>query len=289
MRRRDILAFPVLLTASRILDAQEAPLFRTGARMVEVYLTVLDQKNRYVSNLERGRFEILEGTTPQVVEVFEPDEKPFTLAVVLDTTGSMNDSLPALKSAVVKLIEHLRDEDRIAVYGFNDRLELLQDFTHDKRAAMLAVRRARASGRTALFDAVSRVAQHMSAIKGKKSVVVFTDGNDNASVLNLSAATTRSKKSGIPIHTVAQGDALKEQKLVQNLEDISKKTGALSFKVTKNSQMEDVFGEISTDLKATYLLAYRPKEGAGEWRPIRVQVKEAKGFKVRCREGYFAD
>jgi VWFA-related protein len=278
-----------MVPAARILHAQDTPLFRADARMVEVYLTVLDQKNRYVSNLEKSRFEVLEGSAPQVVEVFETDESPFTLAVVLDTTGSMQDSMPALKSAVVKLIEQMRAEDRIAVYGFNERLELLQDFTNDKRAAMLAVRRARAAGRTALFDAVSRVAQQMGVIKGKKSVVVFTDGNDNSSVLNLTAATTRSKKTGIPIHTVAQGEALQAAKLVQNLEEISSKTGALSFKVRKNSQMEEVFGEISKDLKATYLLAYRPKPGAGEWRPIRVQVKDGKGFKVRCREGYFGD
>ena len=280
MTRRELLS---------LLIAQDTPVFRSDVRMVEVYLTVRDQRSQYVTNLNRERFEVLEGSAPQTVEVFEADDTPFSLAVVLDTTGSMEDSMPALKSAVVKLIEQLRAQDRIAIFGFNERLEMLQDFTSDKRAAMLAVRRARASGRTALFDAVSRVSQRMSAVKGKKSVVVFTDGNDNASVLNLTAATTRSKKAGIPIHTVAQGEALQAANLVQNLEEISSKTGALSFKVRKNSQMEEVFGEISRDLKASYLLAYRPKPGAGEWRPIRVQVNGGSGYKVRCREGYFGE
>jgi len=284
MTRRMLMAWPLLR-----LTAQDTPTIRMQSRMVEVHVTVLDRRNRHIPNLDRRHFEVYDADTAQNIAAFEPETANLTLAILLDTTGSMAEAMPALKIAATRLIEQLREGDRVAVYGFSERLERLQGFTDDRRAAILAVRRARTGGATALFDAIARVSQSMPPGLGKKSMVVFTDGADNSSLLNMNAATARAKKAGIPLYTVAQGDALKASRLVETLEDISQRTAGMSFKVRNASQIEEVFEAISADLKHTYMLAYQPRSGQGEWRPIRVVVNSVKDVTVRCREGYFAD
>jgi Ca-activated chloride channel homolog len=268
----------------------QTPTFTASVRLVEVYATVHDRKDRHVADLKPAQFELFDAGKPQGIEKFEAVDNSMSIAIVLDTTGSMRDSLPAVKNATGMLIDQLREGDSVAVYGFSAGLDQLQGFTTDKRAAKLAVRRTRAEGKTALFDALARVAQELAQRPGKKAILVFTDGNDNSSVLNLESAALRARKTGVPVYTVAQGEALHASKLMKTLEALSEKTGALSFKVRKSSEMNEVFLEIAKDLRFTYLLAYRPPvAGTSEWRPIQVVIKGLKDLHVRCKEGYFAN
>ncbi|MGC4052127.1 MAG: VWA domain-containing protein [Paludibaculum sp.] len=137
-----------------LLQAQDqVPTFRVTARLVEVYATVFDRQDRRIGGLREQEFNILDGGNPQRIEKFEASTEGLALTIVMDTTGSMRDSLPVVKNAISLLIDQLREEDQVAVYGFAGSLDRLQEFTRDKRAAKLAVRRTRAEGRTALFDA----------------------------------------------------------------------------------------------------------------------------------------
>ncbi len=281
-----IYCLPLLL-----LNAQDPPVsFGVSTRLVEVYATVIDKSDRPIRSLTRDAFEILDGGQPQQLLAFGSSSDSLSLAVLLDTTGSMRDALPVVKNATNLMIDQLRDIDSVAIYGFSNGIELLQDFTQDKKAAKLTVRRLRAEGATALFDALTRVSQDLTTRQGKRAVVVFTDGEDNSSVLNMESAVLRARKSGVPIYTIAQGDALKAPRLVKALESLSENTGGKLFKAQKSSQMDEIFQEISADLQASYLLSYRPPAaGKGEWRPIRVAIKSEKSYKVHCREGYYAD
>jgi VWFA-related protein len=201
----------------------------------------------------------------------------------------MRDSLPKLKNAVMRLIDDLREGDAVAVFGFSDNLVSLQDFTTDKRRAKHAVLKVQASGRTALYDATALVARHLMNRSGKKAVVVFTDGDDNASVLNSSNATDRARKLGVPVYSVAQGEALGNGQLVDQLERLSKATGAKAFTVRKVDDVEEVFLEISRDLKHTYMLAYRPPEQSRGWHKIDVAVPAVKKATIRAKRGYDSD
>ncbi|MGJ5818423.1 VWA domain-containing protein [Paludibaculum fermentans] len=281
----------ILLIPLMLLQAQEqTPTFRVTSRLVEVYATVFDKQDHRIGGLKEHEFDVLDGGNPQRIERFEASTEGLALTIVMDTTGSMRDSLPVVKNAISLLIDQLRDEDLVSVYGFAGSLERLQEFTRDKRAAKLAVRRTRAEGRTALFDALTRVSQELHARPGKKAVVVFTDGADNSSVLNLETAALRARKTGVPVYVVAQGEALSATKLMKSLEVISEKTGGQLFRAQKSSQMDEIFMAIAADLKFTYMLAYyAPTIGTGEWRPIRVSVKADGRFRVRCKEGYFAE
>jgi VWFA-related protein len=272
------------------LAQQDGFVFKSDVRLVEVYASVFDQKGRYLDGLTRERFSLADNGAAQPIVAFEGETKEVSCAILLDTTGSMARSLPAVKNAVVHLIDELRDNDWVAAYGFDSSATTLQEFTQDKRAVKQAVLRTRAGGTTALFDAIAQVATEISTRSGKKALIVFTDGDDNASMLNLQSAMTRAKKVGIPIYSVAQGEALSSSALVRQLRSISDFTNGLAYEVRKAHEVEAVFQDISADLQHTYMLAYKPPAVAEKkWRSIRVSVNGTKECKVRAREGYLPE
>jgi VWFA-related protein len=274
------------------LQPQQTPtVFRTEARMVEVYATVLDHKGRYIDGIPQEHFRISDNGQPQSITAFEGNAAGLTCAILLDTTGSMRDSLPTVKNSISRLIDEFRDEDSVAIYGFSTSLDLLQDFTHDRAAARRAVMRTRAAGMTALFDALAHVTLDIGARSGKKAVVVFTDGDDNASVLNAQRAVEGAKKSGIPLYTVAQGEARDSHALMNRLKEIARLTGGKTYGAKDAHEAAQIFQDISAELQHTYLLAYRPPEAKDDgWRQIQVSLSGAKDYKdctVRSKEGYY--
>ena len=270
--------------------AQDQPVFRVESRLVEVYATIRDQNGRYLDGLPRDRFELKDNGEVQPLKVFESNADKFSCAVLLDTTASMAAALPAVKNSVVHMIDQLREEDRVAVYSFSLNLNQLVDFTTDKAAAKQAVLRTRAAGSTALFDAVSELARDMAPRPGKKAMVVFTDGDDNASLLNVKSAVARAKKAGVPVYAIAEGDALKSNDLLKELKDIAEMTGGQTYQAHKTSEIAGIFESITGDLQHTYMLAYQaPPSSDRRWRTIELTVSGLKGGKIRSKEGYLPE
>jgi Ca-activated chloride channel family protein len=272
------------------VTAEPAPVeadFKVTGRLVEVYATVTDGRGRYVDNLTRGDFTILDQRSPQGITAFEPQSNEVSCVLLLDTTGSMQYALPALKNAALRLIAELRPEDSVAVYNFSDSVTELQPFTMDKASAKRAVLHTRAFGETALYDALARVGQDLNGRAGKKVIVLFTDGKDNASTLNTDAAIQRAKANGVPIYTIAQGEAIGHKDMLDQLAGISKATGGEAFAIEKPSEIGRVFDKVSEDLTHGYLLSFQPPPSESPaWRPIQVTVSGPRGLKVRAREGY---
>ena len=266
------------------------PTFRVSGRLVEVPVTVTDSRGRYVDGLPRAQFNLLEDGKMRSIDGFEALSQSVSCALLFDATGSMQAVLPSLKNAAINLIAELRPEDSMAVYAFNDRVFELQPFTQDKAAAKRAVVHTQPTGETALYDALVRVNQDLTARSGKKVIVVFTDGVDNKSTLTSEIAARVAKAYGIPIYAVAQGDAAADPGLVKQLMRVSKATGGLSFNIHNSSQIRDVFEEISRDLRHGYMLTFRPQLAEDRaWHEIQVVLQKPNGRKVRAREGYFRD
>ena len=264
--------------------------FKTTGRLVEVYATVTDGRGRYVDNLARDGFSVMDQGSPQSITAFEPQSNEVSVVLLLDTTGSMLFALPALKNAALRLISELRPEDSVSVYNFSDSVTELQPFTTDKAAAKRAVLRTQAFGDTALYDALARVGQDLVGRAGKKVIVLFTDGKDNASTLNPDAAIQRAKANGVPIYTIAQGEAIGHRDLLDQLEGISKATGGEAFAIEKPSEIGRVFDKVSEDLTHGYLLSFQPPPAENSaYRPIQVVVSGPRGLKVRAREGYYPE
>jgi Ca-activated chloride channel homolog len=273
------------------LPGRQQPVIRVKVPLVEVYASVYDHNGRYVEGLVRDSFRVFEDGKPQQITNFEADSGRLSCAILLDTTGSMNEALPHVKNSIIKLIDILGSEDAVAIFTFDRRLVVRQEFTTDKAAAKRAVLRTRAEGQTALFDALSEVVQEISERPGKKALVVFSDGDDNASVLNANSAVMRAKKTGIPVYAIAEGEATRSKELRRLLEDLSKRTGGASYQAKRPSEIEEVFQRIAVDLRHLYLLTYRPESVAeeGRWRKIEVGLADKKDFRIRSKEGYFPE
>ncbi|HEY1342341.1 MAG TPA: VWA domain-containing protein [Bryobacteraceae bacterium] len=283
--------FALALVLAGAAAAQEGDvLFKSDVRLVEVYATVMDQKGKYLDGLTRDRFEVRDNGTPQPLAVFETESAGLSCAILMDTTGSMAHALSAVKNAAATLIDSLRPIDSVAIYSFSNSLRMLQDFTTDKAAAKRAMMRTRPAGETALFDSLSQLARDLARRTGKKAIVAFTDGADNVSGLNASAAIARARKSGLPIYAAALGDALKSPLLLDELKQIAQNTGGQAYRMEKPADILTVFEDISRDLKHTYLLAYRPPPTEEKsWRTIHVTVSGLKSGKIRAREGYLPE
>lgn len=283
------LCFAGSILASAGHGQQVATVLRTEARLVQVSATIFDSHSHYVDGLKSDDFLITENGEPQKVKYFESNEDSLSCAILLDTTGSMEKALPRLKNAVLQLIEQLGPNDSIAIYSFAEQLVIQQDFTKDKAAAKRAVLRLRAGGQTALYDAISESSQEVGRAPGKKAILVFTDGDDNASVLTARAAVSRARRNGFPLFTIAEGEATQSESLRKVLADLSKSSGGETYQVKDPRDMEEVFHRISSELQHMYLLSYRPSIDAadGRWRKIGVAIKGSNTYRVRAKEGYF--
>lgn len=270
-------------------NAQEpGAVFRSDVRLVEVHATITDSKGRFLNGLRSEQFEVRDNGEVQPIAAFEPETAGFTCALLLDRTGSMLTSLPSLKSAVLRLIDAFRENDIFAVYTFNTALRRIHDLSHDKAGAKQVVLRTLADGDTALFDSLSAVTVDLAAQKGKKVIIVFTDGDDNSSYLGATTVVQRSKTLGIPIYAVAQGEALKNAALLRLLGEIGHSTGGAAYGVRKASEMEGVFATITSNIQHAYMLAYvAPPADDMRWRTIKVTVSGVKGARIRAREGYY--
>lgn len=264
--------------------------FRAAGRLVEVYTTVTDSSGHYIDDLAREQFTVSDNGVAPKIAAFEPRSSEVSVVLLLDTTGSMRAALPALKNAALKLIGELRSADSIAVYSFNSSVSELQPFTTAKDAAKRAVLRTQAFGETALYDALTRVGRDLSARAGKKVIVVFTDGNDNSSTLTADTAIERAKAAGIPVYTIAQGEAISHPEFLKQLAAVSNATGGVSFAIREPREIRGVFEKVSADLTHGYLLEFQPVPAEDRaWRTIEVELKSAKRYKIRARDGYYPE
>lgn len=290
-----LLSLAVLLGPLAAGTAAQAPVdtIKVDVHLIEVYATIYDGHGRYVDGLTREKFKVFEDGKQQQISSFETGAQSLSCAVLLDTTGSMTEALPRVKNSIVKLIDGLGADDSVAIYTFDEKLKVRQDFTTDKDAAKRAVLRTRAEGRTALFDALSEVAQDVSKRPGKKVMLVFTDGDDNASALNANAAIARAQKVGIPLYAIAEGEATQSPQLKKLLDDLSERTGGTTYEAKKSSDIDEIFQKISKDLQHLYMLSYQPPSAVSDtdkkWRKIDVAVAGQKDYRIRAKEGYFPE
>lgn len=218
---------PLLLAQNNLVEKTST--LSVNVRMVEVYASVLDQHGKHVHGLTADNFEVVEDGQPQKIRLFEPESAALTAALLIDTTGSMLKDLPHVKNAVSTLLTLMKPVDSFGLFSFNTRLTTIQPFTQDRAGALRAMMRTRAAGTTALFDALTQLSLEVSRLNGKKVILLFTDGADNASVVPKESAVRNIKKVGVPVYAVAQGEALTSRSLMQSLTEICTATGGMVF------------------------------------------------------------
>jgi VWFA-related protein len=163
-------------------EVGEDDVVRVNATLVTVPVSVLDRDGRFISGLRKEDFRIMEDGAEQQVAYFATTEEPFTVALVLDTSGSTRFKLEDIQDAAIAFLDQLRPEDRVVVISFDESVRVLSEATNDRGLLRNAIRRTRAGGGTRLYDAVDlAIQQQLSRARGRKAIVLFTDGVDTTS------------------------------------------------------------------------------------------------------------
>jgi Ca-activated chloride channel homolog len=178
---------------SDVEEVSEGDVVRIDTAFVSVPVSVLDRQGRFVPNLQQKDFHIFENGVEQPIAFFEPTEKPFTVALLLDTSASTRFHLWEIKEAAVAFAKQLRPQDRVLVVAFSDEVLLLTEATSDLNVVSTVIDvNANAGSSTRLYDAVNLVInERLNKIQGRKAIVLFTDGVDTSSYLATYHSTLR--------------------------------------------------------------------------------------------------
>jgi VWFA-related protein len=163
-------------------EVGEDEVVRVNTSLVTIPVSVLDRDGRFISGLRKEDFRIFEDGGEQQVSYFATTEEPFTVALIIDTSGSTRFKLEDIQDAAIAFLDQLRPEDRVVVISFDESVRVLSEATNDRRLLRDAIRRTRTGGGTRLYDAVDlAIQQQLSRARGRKAIVLFTDGVDTAS------------------------------------------------------------------------------------------------------------
>jgi VWFA-related protein len=288
-----IRAVALLTDGSRLVDSvrTEGSAFAPAVEVdvVQVAVTVTDGGGRLVKRLRQGDFRVFEDDRPQEVTHFIGSESERELVVAVDMSGSMGPAMGTCREAVKRFLASLRPIDRATLLAFNDSVFTVARREAAPEARLRAVDRLRAWGSTSFYDAVLRGLDLVEKHRGRRALVLFSDGEDMVSRATAVDVERRSEVSAAPVYVVAQGKGMREAGLKRVLDRVAGVSGGRAFYTDRIEQLDGVFSEIGEDLASQYLLAYQPADGVkdGSWRRIRVEVAGTK-HAVRARQGYRA-
>jgi len=257
--------------------------------LVEVYATVLDGAGSPVTGLQVADFEVRDNGRPQAIQRFEMvHQLPLTLGLVLDTSGSMRESLIEAKAAATAFLAGvMTPRDRCFAVGFAERPGLLMPLTSDAHALETAFRDLPALGNTSLHDALVYSLYQYRGVRGRKAMVVLSDGDDTSSLVPWEDALAFAERSGVAIYTVGLDVGAGSLGIRDKLQKLASETGGRTYFVDKASELAGVYAQIDRELRSQYLLAFSPDPPAreGERHALEVKLKGGKG-KVRAARGY---
>ena len=301
------LAALVALGAGRPLSAQ-APqrkpsdsVFRAGVEMVSLNVTVLDQQQHYLTDLESRDFTILEDGARQDITYFNRMSLPIALSLLIDTSASMEQRLTIAQDAAVGFAKKLRPQDLAQVVDFDTRVEVLQGFTADTTALETAIRNTQAGGSTAMFNALYISLKELAKIRPRteddvhrRAVVVLSDGEDTSSLVTYDEVLDLAKRSATTIYAIGLqsrdnglSKGFKEAEYV--LRQLATETGGRAFFPQRAEDLAGIYGVIADELASQYVIGYASsnQKRDGSWRRLTVQVNRT-GTTARTKRGYFA-
>jgi Ca-activated chloride channel family protein len=275
------------VTEDLVLVNVEGALEEMDVDLVELYATVLDGRGRPVTGISQNELRVQEEGSLQTIVRFEPvADRPVHLAIVLDRSASMEDHLPAVRKAAVGFLESfLEPRDRAALVVFDDKPRLLEKLTNDVGALAEEIAGFAAEGNTALYDSVIFALHHLAGVRGKKAVLVITDGKDETSRFDFEQTLDYSRAAGSLIYTIGIGTDLGTRR---HLAKLAEESGGRSFQIEGAAGLEEIYATIAQELRAGYLIVYQSSRPRGDRAFRRVEVGVSRpGHEVRTLRGYF--
>jgi VWFA-related protein len=271
---------------------------RADVDEVQLPCTVVDDKGRLVTDLDRGNFQVWEDNVPQTIASFQHRDVPVSLGILVDNSGSMRDKRAAVNDATLHLVRVSNSADAAFVVNFSDRAILDQGFTSDMNLLEKGLSHIDSKGGTALYDAIVASANEMArhATQQKQVLLIITDGEDNASRLTLQQAIRRVQAlDGPVVYSIGllYEDLSKQEAAAarKDLETLSLETGGVAYFPRSLQDVDDIAVQVARDIRNQYTLGYHSTKSAslGGYRTVRVEAKAPKRgiMTVRTRKGYF--
>ncbi len=273
--------------------------------LIQVHTTVLDKSGNFVSGLKKDVFKVFEDGVAQNIQSFSQEDVPISLGIIIDTSGSMRNKIDLVNKAALAFIRASNPDDQVFLIGFNDQVDLLEDYTNDIDAITDALENVVVTGGTALYDAIYLgVQKAQNGSRPKKAVVVITDGEDRDSYYKLDELVAKVQESDVQIYCVGFLNPVPDKGLFGHwsksvperahdaLQRISEETGAKAFFPKKIPEIHTIVAEIANELRNQYSIGYISSNTArdGSYRKIKIALDPSLATidHVRYRRGYFA-
>src|ERR1041384_7260245 len=300
--------------------AADDEVLQVSKTLVTVPVRVQDRQGRFVADLKQDQFHIYEDGVEQEIAYFEDADQPFTVALLLDISDSTKFKLKEIQDAAAAFVEQLRPDDRVILVAFDQNVAILTEATNDRGVLTQAIRRTQTGGGTSLYTAVDQVVkEQLNHARGRKAVVLFTDGMDTTSqsatyestlraaeeldalvytiqynTYNLALSSLKPTLSSQVTFTTAQVVTSKGEPLSvayaranEYLRLLAYKTGGRFYYADTVANLTKTFARIAEELRQQYSLGYYPKnqDTAGKRRQIKVRVNEP-DVAIRTRHSY---
>lgn len=297
MRKTILFLLAILFLNALVVCAQDDDdVVRVNTDLVVLNLTVTDKAGQYVKALKKSDFKIYEDgveVKPDMISSFTVHESPYAAVVLLDSSGSMEARFSLARSAAIRFLDGLRDEDVAAVYRFDSKVERVQEFSGGRDLAPMAYA-IHAKGMTTLNDAIVEASRTLAERpEQRKAIVVLSDGMDTFSKATSEKALESALAVGATIYAVDMSSldiagSAHHQSAAQ-LKSFADKTGGRFISTPGGPALRDAFSEIADELGHQYTVAYRPvnTKHDGKWRALEVKVSH-EDLTVRTRKGYRA-
>jgi VWFA-related protein len=277
--------------------------FAVSVDTVTLDVVVVDKKGRFVPGLVSENFEILEDGLPQEVSFFTAQFTPITTLLLLDSSSSIRSSLTAIQTAAYLFAQNLSEGDRARIGLFTHEVRFGGSFTDSISEHFAMLRSMKPEGKTALYDAILSALDEFKSVEGRKSLLVFTDGDDAGPESHGSRSTREdaveaAKESDVTIYTVGfagwgpEGSASVNRPFLTTLAEA---TGGRAFFPEDIEEVKEAFLEVQQGLHRHYRMAYVPTRETSPdapWRNIEIKlkgkIKGRQGLVVRTRQGYYA-
>jgi Ca-activated chloride channel family protein len=254
---------------------------------------ITDSQGRHVPGLKQTQFTILENGVEQEIASFTTEETPYAAVILLDTSGSMDQRIALARSAAIRFLDGLRENDNAEIYRFDSKVTLVQKFSNSRDVAE-KIFDLRADGMTSLNDAIYKAAVDLSTRPEKRrAIIVLSDGMDTSSGKSADKALKAALAANAVIYTVDMSSVTTDGRSRQQnqgvLRQYAEKSGGMFVATPGGAAMRAAFESIVDELGNQYTIAYEPKNTTkdGKWRAVEVRVAKS-NLTIRTRKGYHA-
>jgi VWFA-related protein len=283
-------------------DSKRAlPTFSSTVDVVNLNVSVSDGRDRHITGLAAGDFKIFEDGVPQQLCLFTQERLPISLAVLVDSSLSMQPNLPAVKTAAMRLVHALGPADQAEIIQFNHKFTVLQDFTNEQAKLEAAVRGISADGATGVYNALYFTLKdprfrRKNDDMTRQAVVILSDGEDTSSLVSDDQVLELAKKGNVTIFAISLRpprtstfDTEAPDRAAFFLTALARETGGRSYFPAGLPQIDGVYDKIADELRTQYALGYVSSNPMrdGKWRRIAIEITQG-NLMLRHKQGYYA-